>query len=323
VNVSDLFSGLKAIGLAIAILTAVAASADEFPNRPIRFVLPTVPGGGTDAQARFVAKQVEKQTGWTIIVENRPGADGSIAADFVAKSKPDAHTLLVTTSGHLLLPFTKKNLPYDTLGDFVGVTALTRNYAFVTTSTSLKLNTLGDLLRLMRAAPGKYSYATPESFGYLQTMRFNKNAGVQAIRVPYRGSGALVTDVASGLVTYAIMTVSAAKPMIDTGKMRALCVGSNRRIPEFPLVPTCPEEGVPYDGGNRTEVYAPAGTPAALVNRMQKEIVAALRSQELASSISAQYVEIIGNTPAEMAQDMKTISRRYAELTREVGIVPE
>jgi tripartite-type tricarboxylate transporter receptor subunit TctC len=253
VNLANLLCSLKAIAIAIAtaMLTAGSASADEFPNRPIRLVLPTVAGGGTDAHARFVAKQVERQTGWTVVVENRPGADGAIAADFVAKSKPDGHTLLVTTSGHLLLPFTRKSLPYDTLKDFVGITALTRNYAFVTTSTSLKLNTLGDLLGLLRSAPGKYSFATPESFGYLQTARFNKNAGVQAVRVPYRGTGALITDVASGLVTYAIMTVSAAKPMMEAGKLRALCVGSNKRIPEFPSVPTCPEEGVPYYGGNR------------------------------------------------------------------------
>ena len=306
----------------VAAAAAAGAAAQQFPDRPIRLVVPNSAGGGTDAFARVLANQVAKDTGWTLLVENRTGADGLIATDLVAKAAPDGQTLLFTTSGHLLLAFTHK-LPYDPLADLAPVTALTDARTFLVVSGASRIATLRDLVATLRAKPGAHSFATPEAFAFLQTARFNSAAGVTAVRVPYRGAAQMLPDVATGVVTYALASIAATKPFLDKGALRALCVAGSRRMAEYPAVPSCAEEGVNYVGGYQYELYAPAKTSLAVVDKVQKAFTAALRAPDVVAYMQRLGLEPIGSTPADFKAQVLVNHRRIGDSARQAGLARE
>jgi tripartite-type tricarboxylate transporter receptor subunit TctC len=272
---------------------------------------------------RLLATEMSRQTGWTVIVENKSGAEGSIAADIVAKSAPDGHTFLVTPSGLLLLPFVKKSLPYDTLKDLTPVTILTRAPSFVATSATLPVKNLRELLAMVRSTPAKYTYPTADAWGQLGSVRFNRVAGIEGVRIPYRGSAALMPDLANGLVTFGIVSVSTAKPYLDSGRLRALCVTSDKRMHPFNDVPTCSEEGVKYVSFYRHEVYAPARTPTATIERVQKALASVLGTPQVLSGLGSRLVQPVGNSAAEFAAELPALYKELEKSSREAGLIPE
>lgn len=300
----------------------VDAAAQEFPQRPIRLIVPNSAGGGTDAFARVLANQITKDTGWTLLVENRAGADGLIATDLVAKASPDGHILLFTTSGHLLLPFTHK-LPYDPLTDLAPVTALADARTFLVVSGGSQIQTLRDLVASLRVKPEGASFATPEEFAFLQTARFNSAAGVTAIRVPYRGAAQMLPDVATGLVTYSLASIAATKPFLQNGALRALCIAGSRRLPEYQAVPTCIEGGVNYVGGYQYEVYAPAKSSSVIVDKVQKAFATALRAPEVVAYMERLGLEPVGSPRTEFTAQVKENYRRIGESARQAGLARE
>ena len=311
----------------IAAVPALSLAADAWPTKPITYVVPFAPGGNTDTLARIIGPKLSTALGQPVVIENKPGAGGNIGSDFVAKAKPDGYTILGgTISSHAINASMYPNMPYDPIKNFEPITVLGQAPLLLVVPADSPYKTVKDLLDAAKAKPGALSFASAGNgtSPHLAGELLESSAHVQATHVPYKGSGPAVTDLLAGHVQFMFDTALIVGGHIKAGKLRALAVTSSKRTSLFPDVPTIAEAGVPgYEIGSWQAVYAPAGTPKPIVERLNAEIVKALKSPDIAERFAGLGMEPVANTSAQMAEFNKAEVAKWAKIVKEANIKAE
>ena len=300
--------GLVAFGLAVT-LTAGTAPADDYPSRPIRLIVPYAAGGGADSVARIVAKRVGETIGQAIVIENRGGGGSIIGTELVNTSEPDGYTLLLGQSGPISInPAIYKTLPYDPVRDFAPVSMTTAYPYIMVVNPALGVKTLQEFVALARSQPGKLNYGTTGvgAANHLVTELFDSKAGITMTHIPYRGTALAVADLIAGHVQVVFADPISALPYMDAGTLLALAVTSKDRSPVAPAVPTISESGYPgFDAIGWHGILAPANTPAAIVKKLNTEIVEALKDPDTRALLEKQAMQTVGNSPQAFADFIK------------------
>ncbi|MBP0443626.1 tripartite tricarboxylate transporter substrate binding protein [Roseomonas sp. SSH11] len=317
--------GLSALGLSALGLAAVPeARAQAWPSRPMRLVVPFPPGGSTDVLARRLAERLSPALGQPVVVENRPGAGGTTGAEFVSKSAPDGHTLLMGVTGsNAIAASLFPNLPYDPVAGFSPVSRLVSAPLVVTVHPALGVNDLGAFIAAARAAPGAITYATPGNGTsmHLTGVMFGLAAGVQLTHVPYRGSAQATTDLVAGLVKASFADLLVILPQLRAGTVKALAVTGAERHPLLPEVPTVAEAALPgFQAESWQGVFAPPGTPPALLARLHEEVARAMQAPEIRDSFAQQGFRVEATSPAEFAGFVKAEVAKWGGVVKEGGV---
>ena len=310
--------------LALAALTlSTAAAAQAWPAKPIRLVVPFPPGGGTDIIARETSQRVAAATGWTFVIENKPGAGGNLGVDSVAKSPADGYTIVIGQTSNLAInPTLYPKLPYDPVKDLAPIVLLANAPLVMVTGMNTPHKTLADAVNAARAKPGQLNFASPGNgtVAHLTSELFQKAAGIKTQHVPYKGAAQALTDVMSGNVDLYMSAVPTLIGQIRQGKLRPLAVTSARRVDDLPAVPTINESGFKgFDAVTWFGLLAPAGTPKDVVARINAEFVKALKQPELAKRLSDEGADPAGSTPEEFAALIKADLPRWGKVVRESG----
>lgn len=274
---------------AAALLAASASAQSNWPTKPIRIIVPFTAGSVTDIVARTVGEAMSRNLGQTVIVENKPGAGGTIGAAYVAKSEPDGYTLLVHSSGHALNPAIYPSLPYDTTRDLTGVTTLAALPNVLVVSPGKGWKSVADMVAAAKAKPGQMNYASAGvgSATHLNAEKFKLRAGIEAVHVPFKGTPEAMSEVIAGRDDWFFAPMTAALPLIQDGKLQALAVSSAQRSPALPNVPTTIEAGVPgSDYILWVGMIVPSATPPALVKRLHDEAVKAVSAPEVKARLA-------------------------------------
>jgi len=316
-------------GVLLLNATPEAYAQTDYPNRPIKVVVPYTAGGNVDITARVYTKKLSEKLGQQFIVENRPGASTIIGSQSVAKSPPDGYTLLITgtiTSAHTMNPGLFATLPYDTNKDFAPISLLTQISLFVVVHPSLPVNTLQELIALAKAKPKQINVATGGSGGSanLAVELLTMASGAQFTAVHYKGNAPGLADTVAGQTSMMIETTSTALPHIRGGKLRALAVTSNKRSPLLPDVPTVAESGYPgYDVTLKIGLLAPAGTPQAILDKLANEVASIARDPATQKLFAEQGSEAISSTPQAFASEIEADIIKWTELMKKNGIKAE
>jgi len=276
--------------LALGALAPVSAQAQPYPSKVVRIVVPFSPGSATDILARMVGEKLNAQWGQPFIVENRPGAGGTIGTGLAAKSKPDGYTLVVVSAGHVVNPAIYDNLPYDTLRDFAGIIPLASLPSVLTVPRSLGVKSVQELVALAKAKPGQLNYASGGvgSASHVNAEKFRTATGIDAVHVPLKGAPEMMTEMLGGRLQFGFLPLIAATPMLKDGKLLALAVSGGKRAPGFPDVPTIGEAGVPGAEFNFwIGMLAPAKTPRDIVTRLNVEIAKIVQLAEIAARFAS------------------------------------
>jgi tripartite-type tricarboxylate transporter receptor subunit TctC len=316
---------LALLALAGLGLTAHAQpAAAEWPNKPIRWVVPFPPGGAMDAIARTLGEKAAKSLGQPFVIENKPGAGGNIGADFVAKQPGDGYTMMITSIGMATNKPLYSKLSYDPIKDFapVSLLAVVPN-VLVTNATQPDVKNVKDLIAAARSAPGKLTYASAGNGTsiHLAGEVFTSLANVDMLHIPYKGSGPAVADLLGGQINYMFDSITSARPHIQSGKLRALGVTTAKRSSTLPEVPTLAEAGVPgYEVSPWFAVFMPASTPKAIVGKLNKALLAAMKDPDVVKRFETIGAEPVGSTPDELAKHLARESERWTKLITERGI---
>jgi tripartite-type tricarboxylate transporter receptor subunit TctC len=294
------------VALAFAFaLTAGAARADDYPSHPIRLIVPYAAGGAADLVARIIAKRVGESIRQAIVVENRGGGGAIIGTDLVNKSDPDGYTLLLGQSGPISInPAVYKKLPYDPLKDFAPITMTTSFPYIMVVNAKLGVKTVQEFVALAKSRPGELNYGTTGIGGanHLLTELFDRKAGITMTHIPYRGTALAVTDLVAGQVQVVFADPVSALAHVNAGTLLALAVSSKERSPVAPDVPTISESGYPgFDAIGWHGILAPAHTPAAIVDKLNAEIVKALKDPETRNLLERQAIQVVGSSPDAFA----------------------
>ena len=284
---------------ALPVNTAFAA----YPERTIRIVVPFAPGGGTDVIARTLAQEMAKDLGATIIIENRPGAGTIIGTQSVAASEPDGYTLLMGTFANAVNPSLNSKLPYDPHRDFAAVALVARSFNIVVVNAASPIKSIADLIAAAKDDPNKLSYGTygTGTSAHLAGELFKRMAKVNLTTVPYKGAAPAITDLLGGQIQVMFTTVASAASLIAGGQLRALAVTSAQRSPAFPELATVAESGVPgYSAESWYGLYAPANTPAEIIDRLNKSAAAAVRSEAFKKLGVNEGLVMVASPPAEL-----------------------
>jgi|SRR5688572_26280920 len=308
-------------------LFACSALAQAYPNRPVKVVVPWPPGQATDIAARVVAEKLQQQLGQPFVVDNRPGAGGSIGSDVVAKSAPDGYTLLAASSGPISIMPNLQKVPYDPLKDLAPISLICATPFALVTHPSFPAASAAEFVALVKANPGKYTFASSGTgaTAHLFAELFNSMAGLQARHVPYKGSAPALTDVMNGQVSYAIETVAATMAHIKSGRLKAYGVTTARRAGAMPeLAPLAEAAGVPgYDAAAWIGYAAPAGTPREVLARISGEMRKLLAEPEIKERLVGLGLDAVATTPDEMASFMRKEQERYGTVIRNANIKVE
>ena len=313
----------KWIILALGLFAAAPAWAQDWPAKPVRFIVPYPPGGGTDLIARIVQKRLSEALGQPIVIENRGGAGGAVGTEAAAKSAPDGYTFLFTLSSHTINPLLYK-LNYDVERDFTPVTLIVSVPQLIAAYPGAPFKSMQDVVAMAKADPGKLNFAsvgtgTPSHIaGELLKLR----AGIDLVHVPYKGGGPAVADALGGQVSLIIVSMPAAISFVRAGKLRALAVTTIRRNPGAPEIPTVAEAlKIPdYEVDSWYAMFAPAKTPPAIVARMQKEVARVIQLPDVKQMLLLQGGDTVGSTPEELDRVVKGELRKWAELIRDAKI---
>jgi tripartite-type tricarboxylate transporter receptor subunit TctC len=314
------------VAAALIAFITTPASAQTFPARTIRFIVPVPPGGGADAVARLLAPKLSELLGQQVIVDNRAGGNATIGAEQVAKSPPDGYTWLLGTSQHTVTPSIVKQVPYDIAADFAPVSLAVRAPQLLMVHPSLPAKSAGDLIALAKKQPGRLNYGSGGlgSASHLAAAVFSSMGGISITHIPYKGVGLAFVDLIGGQLDLAFPAIPSGAPYMRAGRLRALGVTSLRRHPSVPDVPTIAEAALPgYQVQSWYGVLLPAGTRADIVNRINAALTTALRAPDTKAALLAQGGEPDPSTPEEFARLIKEELARNARITRAAGIVPE
>src|SRR5690606_39005292 len=315
------------LGLAASYVHAQSDAAAKFPDRPIRLVVGFPPGGATDIMARILAQHMPESIGQTVVVDNRGGASGTIAAAMVAKSPPDGYTIMMVPSGPFTIGFsTYRNLSYDAVRDFKGVCLLAwvTNALIVPQNSPLK--SVQDLIRLAKEKPGQATFSSsgPGSLHHLTGEVLKRMTGTEMIHVPFKGGGPALAALAGSEVTFGFASIPSAMPLIHAKRVRPIAVTSQKRMPALPDTPTMIEAGfTPPDGLDIREWYgviAPAATPAPIIAKLNAEMVKAFKRPDVQKRLTEMGAEFVGSTPEEQSRQRANDVRTWAKWVRDVGV---
>ncbi len=311
----------------LAAAFASLASAQEFPSKPVKVVVPFPPGGNSDALARIVGAELAKPLGQSIVVENRPGAGGTIAAASVAKAPADGYTLFLNTAGtHGIATTLYPKLQYDAIRDFEPITNVAAAPLLFLVGAQSPHRTLGDLVAAAKAQPRQLPFGSAGmgSSGHMATEMFLTLAGIEMVHVPYKGGHLAAADLMAGLVHLVLDQIPASLPQIKAGKMRALAISTPKRSELLPDVPTAAEAGVAgYSAQSWFGLVAPAGTPRATVARLHAEVTKVLAIPEVRARILGIGMEPVGDTPEQFAAHIRSEIERWGRVVRAAGIKAE
>jgi tripartite-type tricarboxylate transporter receptor subunit TctC len=314
---------LYAAVAALLTLGAAGAFAQNFPTKPIRLVVPFPAAGTTDILAREVAQRLSVLWGQSVVVDNRPGAGGNIGSDLVAKSAPDGYTLLMGTVGtHAINPSLYSKMPYDHVKDFVPIVLVAGVPNVLEVTPSLPVNSVADLIKLAREKPGQLNFASSGSGTsiHLSGELFKAMAGVDMTHVPYKGSAPAITDLMGGQVQLMFDNLPSSLQQIKAGKLHAIAVTSAQRAPALPNVPTIAESGLPgFEASSWFGILAPAGTPPAIVARINADVNQWLQTAEAKDKLLAQGAVAAGGTPADFAAHIRTETEKWAKVVKISG----
>lgn len=321
--------GVLAIGMLLGLAgTGVMASAQAaYPDSPIHLILGYPPGGGTDTVARVMAQALTKTLHESVVVENRGGASGTIAAAEVARANPDGYTLFFTTGASLTgAPLTVAHLAYDPVKDFTPITLIGGGPFILVATPSFPPNTMPELVQYAKQHPGKVNFASPgiSTADYFFLALLNLNAGINVTHVPYKGSSALMTDVMSGQVQYTLDTPGTTLPLIRAGKLKAIAVLSDKRLTIAPEIPTTVEQGFPYlVGGSWYGIVAPKGTPNAIVQKVYEASKEALQSPDVRAALARRDVLASGSPPQQFGDFIRSEYVKWKGVLDRLGIKPQ
>ncbi len=313
-------------GLALAACAGLAA-AQVFPDRTVKIVIPYAPGGGTDNLVRTILPSLNSALGQPVVIENRPGGNTFIGTEMVVKSPADGYTIMATDTAVVVNPgLFKSKMPFDTLKGLTGLTMMAHAPVLLVIHPSVPANNLKELLDLARAKPGSLNYASGGSgtSTHLTGEMMKQAAKVFIVHIPYKGTAPGMTDLVAGQVHMSFSGISSSRQLVEAGKLRALALTGSQRNPAMPSVPTFEESGLKgLDADSYWGVYAPAGTPPAVLNTLQKAFASALRGPAHAERLAALGYQIIANTPEEHTKQMHAMVARWAEVIDKAGIKTE
>jgi len=303
---------LIALMQACALCAAAPALSQQYPARPIRFIVPFPPGGTLDITARIMQPKLSESLGQPIVIENRGGAGGVVGTEAAVRSAPDGYTFLFTFSAHTMNPALYK-LSYDVERDFAPVSLLVSVPQLIAANPNAPAKTLRELVAAARERPGFYAYAAE---------LLKRRAGIDMVHVPYKGGGPALADTIAGQVPFLFLTAPAGLPSARSGKLRALAVTTLKRTPAAPEVPTVAEElNLPdYEVDTWLALFAPAKTPEPIIARMQKEVARVVHLPEVKQKLLEQSADPVGSSPEELGRVVRTELKRWAEVIREAGI---
>jgi tripartite-type tricarboxylate transporter receptor subunit TctC len=312
--------------LALVAVGAGAASAQPYPSKPIRIIVPFAAGGAVDALARILSARLQEQLGQPVIVENRAGAGGMTGADLVAKAPPDGYTILQNTNGQAISPAIYRTLPFDTLKNFIPVIQLVATSTVLVANPKLPAKNVQELIALAKAQPGKLNYGMTGVGNSLHlTMEmFKRAAGIDIQAVPYRGDALLNPALIAGEIDVAIVPIGTIVPLIEGGQLRALAVNSGQRSNVLPEVPTVAEAAIPgFEAAGWQGYFVPAGTPREIVERIQREAAAAIALPDTQARLKAMGNEPVASTPDEFGVKFRADVAKFQQVVREAGIPPQ
>lgn len=311
--------------LAVFLLAALACdrALASYPDRIVRIVVPFAPGGGTDVIARTLAQEMAKDLGASIIIENKPGAGTIIGTQAVAGSAPDGYTLLMATFANAINPSLNPKLPYDPHKDFAPVALVARSFNIVVVNPKSPIQSIADLIGAAKADPDQLTYGTfgTGTSAHLAVELFKNMAGVNLTMVPYKGAAPAITDLIGGQIQVMFTTVASAASLIAGGQLRALAVTSAERSPAFPQLPTVAEAGVPgYGAESWYGLFAPAGTPAAVIDRLNKLAATAVQSEAFKRLAVNEGLVLVARPPGAFEQYVRGEEERWRKLIQDAGI---
>lgn len=318
------FAVLSMAGI-FSLSSMVQAQPQPYPNKPIRLVVPFPAGSATDSMARSLAAAVSSSIGQNVLVENKAGADGMIAASDVMRAAPDGYTLLMATNSPMAGgPALKKTPPYDPVSDFSPITDIGRYTFFIVAHPSLPANNLNELIQYAKANPGKLNYATGNTTGIVTIAQLSGLTGMQMVHVPYKGEPQALTDLIAGRVQLMVSAAGVAVPHIKEGRLKAIAVTLPRRSPVLPNVPTIIESGVPkFSLISWAALFGPAKMPRDVVERLNKEFIAAMTKPEVAGAMEKQAFDLMGSTPEKLSTWVRDQYESYKSVLKAAGVEPE
>ena len=309
--------------LVLMLVCGAPLRAAGYPDKPVRIVVPYPPGGTVDQLARLLAQQLSSQAGVAFIVDNRAGASGVIGSHHVAQSPPDGLTLLLQATTFVINPLITTNSPYDVRKDFTPVSYLGSTPMLVVANPSMPVDDFSGFARLLRDNPGKHSLGAPAvgALGHLAEEAIRREAGLDFLIVPYKGTAPMLNDVAGNHVSAGIEAMPALLPLLRAGKLKALAVTSGQRVPQLPGVPTVAESGLPgFDMVSWYGLWAPAGLPPAILQRLSALVTQALRAPQIVQPMAEQGLQIQASTPQALGARVQAETTRYQALVKAANI---
>jgi tripartite-type tricarboxylate transporter receptor subunit TctC len=312
--------------LALAGVCALTAANAQYPNRPIKFIMAYPPAGSSDVLARPIANEMTKGLGQPVLLEYKPGGGSTIAADFTAKSQPDGYTIVLLLTAHGINATMMPKLPYDTVKDFTPITLAAVAPLVVEVHADSPIKTLRDLIETAKANKGKLNYASagPGNTSHLAVELFKMKLGIDMTHVPYKGSGPAITAILGREVDLMFDAIGSSLPQIQAGKFRAIAVTTGKRAAVLPNVPTVQEAGVPdFDVSVWYGVFAAAGTPAPIVQKLNAEFIRAMNVPEVKKVLEASGYLIVGSTPAELDAHLRSEIARWGTVVKTAGVTAQ
>src|SRR6185295_10671104 len=311
---------------ALAAFCALATAHAQYPNRPIKFIMAYPPAGSSDVLARPIANEMTKGLGQPVLLEYKPGAGSTIGADYTAKSAPDGYTIVLLLTAHAVNATLMPKLPYDTLKDFTPITLAAVAPLVVEVNAQSPITTLRELIDAAKASKGKLNYASagPGNTSHLSVELFKMKLGIDMTHVPYKGSGPAITAILGREVDLMFDAIGSSLPQIQAGKFRAIAVTTTKRAGVLPDVPTVQEAGVPdYDVSVWYGVFAAAGTPAPIVQKLNAEFIRAMNVPDVKKVIESSGYQVVGSTPAQLDAHVRSEIARWGTVVKAANVTPQ
>jgi len=316
-------STIRLLGALVGLVGCACGTAwaQAYPSKPVRVVIVFPPGGATDIVGRIAFQKVSEQLNQQFIIDNRPGASGTIGATFVARSAPDGYTLMVFSTTLVANAHLYKKLPYDALKDFIGITPVAKLIGMMVVHPSMPVRTVKELIALAKARPGDISYGTAGvgAYQHLSTALFTNMAGIELVHVPYKGGAPAAIATAGGDVQMMVTPISEVLPHVKSGRVRPIAVTSEKRTAQFPEVPTVGETVKGYEFTSWMGTFAPAGTPRPIIDRLNAELKKAVADPGVASNLNSQSLDPMHMTPDEFAKVIKADYAKYEHVVKISG----